>query len=93
MSSGELIESIRGLCVALKRPLGPDEIACGWTEDKRRSVLGYFENLETKLAAGKAVPYIPFVRTLDAVGISEGNLFEEMCRITNVINSGSKRGQ
>ena len=87
MNRAEIVDSIKALCKRLANNLPPEEYAVGWTDSRRLEVLSYFQKLEQELVSGNEIPYIPLIRTLDSVGISEGNLLEEACKITNEINA------
>ena len=87
MSRAEIIDAIKVLCEKLSNKLPEEEYANGWTDARRMDMLRYFQKLEQDLASGVQIPYIPLGRTLDSVGISEGDLLEDLFRITNKINA------
>lgn len=87
MTKNELIQSINSLCEKLRNRLPEEEYKNGWSKTKQLDVLKYFEEVEKDISNRNPIKYISFVRTLDSIGISDGELFEEACGITNEINS------
>jgi len=87
MSRSEIVAAIGELCDKLNHELPPVEYSNGWTDARRLDLLNYFQKLQAEMSAGAEIPYIPLARTLDSVGISEGELLEEIFRITNKINA------
>lgn len=87
MTRSEIIDSIRSLIIKLREELPREEYAHGWTDAKRHDILKYFEKLEVDMTNKEEIPYISLVRTLDSVGIGDGDLLEEACNITNEINA------
>lgn len=86
MTRTEIIDAVKAFCERLSQPLPGEEYAAGWTDSRRLDVLRYFQKLEQDLTSGREIPYIPLIRTLDSAGISDGELLEQACRITNEIN-------
>lgn len=90
MTRSEIIQAVDDAIEKLRQPLPPEEHAFGWTDAKRLDILRYFENLVRDLREDKTIPFFSLIRALDGMGISEGELFEEVCRINNAVNRLSK---
>lgn len=86
MERSEIIRSVENAVEALSQPLSQEERAYGWNDARRTDILKYFENLERDLKDGKPIPFFSLVRALDGMGISEGVLFEKLCRVNNAVN-------
>lgn len=86
MARGEIIAGVRNAIERLRRPLLAQDQANGWTDERRLEVLRYFENLENDLVSRREIPFYSLIRALDGMGISDGDLLEELCRINNAVN-------
>ena len=89
MVRNEILKSIVLVCDKLRKELPEEEYSAGWTKTKQLDVLKYFEMLEVDIRNGVEIPYSPLVKTLDSVGIGEGELLEDLMKITNQINTKS----
>ena len=87
MTQTELADAAKAMHQLLDQRRQPEECAVGWTESKCLDMQRYFQNLERDLQSNRVIPFFSLVRALDGMGISEGALFEEMCRINNEVNA------
>lgn len=88
--TAEILSSIRAICERLNSPLSSSDISAGWSDARRLDVLKYFQQLERDVSGGIKISYIPLGRTLDSVGISEGDLLEDLFRFVNKINEATR---
>lgn len=86
MTCNEIVASVRGAVERLRQPLYTQDRKCGWTDERRLEILRYFESLEVDLAANRKVPFFSLIRALDGMGISQGDLLEDLCRVNSVVN-------
>ncbi len=78
------------MCARLDAGLQAEDVSHGWTEANQRHLLQYLRNVEADVRAGRKVKFFSLVRALDGMGISEGQLLEDACRINNAVNALSK---
>lgn len=86
MIRAEIIAGVHRAIERLRYPLLPEDQANGWTEARRLEILRYFENLDNDLASNRDIPFFSLIRALDGMGISEGDLLEELCQVNNAVN-------
>ena len=86
MTRAEIVEGVHGAIERLRQPLLAQDQANGWTDKRRLEILRYFENLDADLAANRDIPFFSLIRALDGMGISEGDLLEDLCRVNNAVN-------
>lgn len=86
MTRAEIISGIHGAIEILHRPLLAQDRTNGWTDERRMEILRYFKNLDIDLENNRDVPFFSLIRVLDGMGISEGDLLEELCRVNNAVN-------
>lgn len=86
MTQTELANAAKAMHELLDQRPQPEECAVGWTDAKCLDMQRYFQSLERDLRSNRVIPFFSLVRALDGMGISEGELFEEMCRINNEVN-------
>lgn len=86
MTRSEIIKDVESATRRLVQPLSYEDGGCGWTDARRLDILNYFESLRNDLKGGRDIPFFSLVRALDGMGISEGDLLEELCRINNAVN-------
>lgn len=82
-----LSEKVIEVIADLETPLSSGEAIAGWTQQAKEGYLPYFEEVLASLREGKPVPYSALVRSLDAWGIGEGELYRKMMVVANEINS------
>lgn len=87
MTNDQLIDAIRVMRVRLNSAPTQADKEVGWTDVLFEQFARYFEKLEADLLAGAQIPFFSLVRALDSMGIGEGQLLEEMCRINNAVNA------
>lgn len=85
MSTG-LEREIASIIATLEAPLTPAERAVGWTKAVKSGYIQPLTDLLAQVRATGAVPYFPVVRSLDAYGIGEGELYDRMIRVANEAN-------
>lgn len=70
---------------ALSRPLPPEELAHGWTEEARRAILDLLARLRADLAAEvlpEMASYTALARGMDHWGITGGELLEQAAQLS-----------
>lgn len=83
-----LVQKIEAVMSNLAAPLSEDEAAGGWTEESKKAILKFFQNLLAEMKSGKEIPYVGLVRGLDAWGIERGGiLYEEAMEIARELNA------
>jgi hypothetical protein len=87
MTKDQLIDAIRAIRARLDAAPSEADKEAGWTDVRFEQLSRYFEKLETDLLAGAQIPFFSLIRGLDGMGIGEGQLLEEMCRINNAVNA------
>lgn len=86
MTRSEIVKDVESAIRRLGQPLSEEDKGCGWTDSRSLEILHYFEKLREDLKGGRDIPFFSLIRALDGMGISEGNLLEELCRINNAVN-------
>lgn len=86
MTRAEIIASVHGAIERLRQPLLAQDRANGWTDERRMEILRYLDGLDSDLASNRNIPFFSLIRALDGMGISEGDLLEELCRVNNAVN-------
>jgi hypothetical protein len=84
-----LIQKIESIIQTLKAPVTSDESGSGWTESIMVGYVPFFANLIEEIRAGKEIPYIGIVRSLDAYGIEGGRLYEAVLEVARELNAKS----
>jgi hypothetical protein len=90
MTRSEIAAEVARMCARLDAGLQTLDVSDGWTDAHRRQLLQYFRNVEADLRAGRKISFFSLVRALDSMGISEGQLLEEACRLNNAVNALNK---
>ena len=91
MTRIEILDAIKAINLRLGKQLTVEDYSAGWTDTNRIDVLQYFQNVERDLRSEKKVSFFSLVRALDGMGISNGDLLEETCRINNAVNALSSK--
>ncbi|MBX3595406.1 hypothetical protein [Sphingomonas sp.] len=79
-------EAVERIIDVLNQPLSNDERAAGWTQSKKAGYIPVFEKLLEQISRREPVPYFGIARSLDAYGLSTGNLCEMMYSVANETN-------
>lgn len=86
MTRTEIVRDVEDAIRKLNYPLSEKDKGFGWTDSRRQDILRYFEKLQEDLNSGRDIPFFSLIRALDGMGISEGDLLEELCQINNAVN-------
>lgn len=84
-----LSDNIADVIARLRAPLNAAEANAGWTQERKEGYISYFEEALMSLREGTSVQYSALARSLDAWGISDGDLYRRMMDASNQLNARS----
>ena len=89
--SGDLRDEVTTMMERLAAPVSDDELAAGWSSQKKQKWLNWFANLDQQLASGQPPEGHLFIaRAMDFDGIGDCSLSELAARIGNRLNDGER---
>lgn len=89
INQSELTSLLSAFIRDLESPLGPSEIANGWTSKAQLATLRLTRDIHAKLLAGEPLPDVSLSRGLDSWGVQSGDLCEAAARLSNAIRTYS----